>query len=228
MPTADVPRGSVGRNVRDLPELIEQHDEAVRELEQYLAKYLSNPNQLPTKRPTCKVKKDDKILHGTAKVDAIDYLTDRIARLETSIKEVRESVDMRNPMSYGFASYDRIEDAHAVAYATRKKGPKGCDVYLAPKPHDLLWQNLSMSRKTRRARAFWDGLWMILLTVAFIVPNILTSAFLSNFANLGLVWKDFQTNLDAHRTGWAIAQGVSAQKSLSRKWTLTGRRFLPP
>lgn len=205
-----VPRAVVGRNVKDLPELIEQHDEAVRELEQQLAKYLGNPNQLPAKRPTCKVKKDDVVAHGKGKVDAIDYLTDRIARLEASIKQVRESVDMRNPMSYGFASYTRIEDAHAVAYATKKKGPKGCDVYLAPKPHDLLWQNLSMSRKTRRARAFWDGLWMVLLTVAFIVPNILTSAFLSNFANLGLVWKDFQTNLNAHPTGWAIAQGILA------------------
>ncbi|KAF3045490.1 hypothetical protein E8E12_007811 [Didymella heteroderae] len=206
----DVPRSVVGRNVKDLPELIEKHDETVRELEQYLAKYLSNPNQLPAKRPTCKVKKDDTTAHGKGRVDAIDYLTDRIGRLEVQIKEVREGVDMRNPMSYGFASFARIEDAHAVAYATKKKGPKGCDVYLAPKPHDLLWQNLSMSRKTRRARAFWDGLWMVLLTVAFVVPNILTSAFLSNFANLGLVWKDFQTNLNAHPTGWAIAQGILA------------------
>lgn len=209
--TDDVPKGAVGRNVKDLPELIEWHDEAVRELEGHLAKYLSNPNQLPAKRPRCKVKKDDQTAHGSGKVDAIDYLTDRIARLEVSIKEVREGVDMRNPMSFGFASYARIEDAHAVAYATRKKGPKGCDVYLAPKPHDLLWQNLSMSRKTRRARAFWDGLWMVLLTIAFIVPNILTSAFLSNFANLGLVWKSFKTNqLDRHPTGWAIAQGILA------------------
>ena len=208
--TDDVPRTVVGRNVKDLPDLIEQHDEAVRELEQYLAKYLQDPNRLPAKRPTCKVKKDDKTTSGTGRVDAIDYLTDRVARLERSIKDVRESVDMRNPMSYGFASYARIEDAHAVAYATKKKGPKGCDVYLAPKPHDLLWQNLSMSRKTRRARAFWDGLWMVLLTIAFVVPNILTSAFLSNFSNLGLVWKDFQTNLNAHPTGWAIAQGILA------------------
>ena len=193
-----------------MPKLIEQHDEAVRELEQHLARYLKNPSRLPARRPTCKVKKDDIATYGKGKVDAIDYLTDRIARLETSIKEVRESVDMRNPMSYGFASYTRIEDAHAVAYATKSKGPKGCDVYLAPKPHDILWQNLSMSRRTRRVRAFWDGLWMVLFTIAFIIPNILTSVFLSDFSHLGLVWKTFQTNLNAHPTGWAIAQGILA------------------
>ncbi|KAF2032192.1 DUF221-domain-containing protein [Setomelanomma holmii] len=208
--TDDMPRTAIGRNVKDLPKLIESHDEAVRELEAHLAKHLRNPNQLPATRPTCKVAKEDKASHGTGKVDAIDYLTDRIARLEALIKEVRESVDMRNPMPYGFASYTHIEDAHAVACATRKKGPGGCDVYLAPKPHDLLWQNLAMSRRTRRVRKFWDGLWITLFTIAFIVPNILTSVFLSDFSHLALVWPAFQTNLQTHPTGWAIAQGILA------------------
>ena len=206
----DVPRTAVGRNVRDLPELIEHHDEAVRSLERHLAKYLKNPAQLPARRPTCKVAKEDEATHGKAKVDAIDYLTDRVSRLEVQIKQVRESVDTRNAMSFGFASYTHIEDAHAAAHASRKKGPAGCDVYLAPKPHDLLWQNLSMSRRTRRARMFWDGLWIVLFTIAFVIPNILTSVFLSDFSHLGLVWKSFQTNLAAHPAGWAIAQGVLA------------------
>lgn len=208
--TNDIPRAAIGRNVKDLPKLIEAHDEAVRDLEAHLAAYLRNPNQLPAKRPTCKPAKEDKTSSGKGKVDAIDYLTDRIARLESTIKEVRESVDMRNPMSYGFTSYAHIEDAHAVAYASRKKGPAGCNVYLAPKPNDLLWQNLPMSRKTRRVRAFWDGFWIVLFTLAFVVPNILTSVFLSDFSHLGLVWPAFQTNLQAHPTGWAIAQGILA------------------
>jgi hypothetical protein len=208
--TDDIPRTAIGRNVKDLPKLIEAHDEAVRQLEKHLAKYLRNPDQLPTTRPTCKPAKEDRNDNGKHKVDAIDYLTGRIARLEVSIKQVRESVDMRNPMSYGFASYTHIEDAHAVAYATRKKGPGGCNVYLAPKPHDLLWQNLAMSRSTRRVRKFWDGLWIVLFTIAFIVPNILTSVFLSDLGHLGLVWPNFQTNLQAHPTGWAIAQGILA------------------
>jgi len=210
MPTESTPRTVIGRNVKDLPKLIEAHDEAVRELEKHLAKYLRNPNRLPLKRPKCKVAEEDAKVYGKGKQDAIDYLTKRIARLEINIKEVRESVDMRNPMPYGFASYDHIEDAHACAYASRKKGPAGCDVYLAPRPHDLLWQNLPMTRNTRRIRAFWDGLWIVLLTVAFVIPNMLTSVFLSDFSHLGLVWPAFQTNLEAHPTGWAIAQGIVA------------------
>lgn len=158
----------------------------------------------------CKPEKDDISTYGKGKVDAIDYYTDRIARFETEIRDVRESIDKRNPESYGFASYPHIEDAHAVAYAARKKGPSGCDVYLAPKPHDLLWQNLGMSRRTRRVRMFWDGFWMVLFTAAYVVPNILTSVFLSDFSHLGLVWPSFQTNLQAHPTGWGIAQGILA------------------
>lgn len=196
--------------MKDLPKLIEAHDEAVRKLERHLAKYLRNPNQLPATRPTCKPAKEDRAGRGNGKVDAIDYLTDRIAKLEVLIKDVREGVDMRNPMSYGFASYTHIEDAHAVAYASRKKGPSGCDVYLAPKPHDLLWQNLAMSRKTRRVRKYWDGLWMVLFTVAFVIPNMLTSVFLSDFSHLALVWPAFQKNLQASPRGWAIAQGILA------------------
>lgn len=205
-----VPRAAIGRNVKDLPKMIQDHDDAVRELEHHMAQYTRDPNHLPRNRPTCKAKKDDIAVHGKQKLDAIDYLTDRIARLETRIKEVRESVDMRNPMPYGFASYTHIEDAHAVAHASKKKGPAGCDVYLAPKPHDLLWQNLPMSRKTRRVRAFWDGFWIVLFTLAFVIPNLLTSVFLSDFSHLGLVWPAFQTNLRAHPTSWAIAQGIVA------------------
>ena len=208
--TNDHPQTTIGRNVKDLPKLIKAHEKSVRHLEKHLAEYLRNPDQLPANRPTRKVAKDDAARAGQGKVDAIDYLTDRIARLESEIKQIRESVDMRNPMSYGFASYAHIEDAHSVAHASRKKGPAGSDIYLAPKPHDLLWQNLPMSREKRRTRAFWDGLWVVLFTIAFIIPNILTAAFLSDFSHLGLVWPAFRTNLQAHPQGWAIAQGIIA------------------
>jgi hypothetical protein len=39
---------------------------------------------------------------------------------------------------------------------------------------------------------------------------MLTSVFLSDFGHLGIVWPAFQTNLQAHPTGWAIAQGILA------------------
>jgi calcium permeable stress-gated cation channel len=59
----------IGRDMGELPELLEQHEKAVKRLEKYLAVYLKNPNKLPDRRPTCKPK------GKTQKVDAIDYYT---------------------------------------------------------------------------------------------------------------------------------------------------------
>ena len=137
-----IPATTVGRNVKDLPQLVEQHNEAVHKLEEVLAKYLKNPNHLPPNRPTCKPAKRDRARYGQSQVDAIEYLTERISTLSDEIRAVRESVDRRNPMSYGFATYSHIEDAHAVAFKARKKGPEGSEIVLAPKPNDILWQNL--------------------------------------------------------------------------------------
>ncbi|KAK3061995.1 hypothetical protein LTS18_005024, partial [Coniosporium uncinatum] len=157
----DSPRTAIARNVHNLPQLIEEHDEAVQQLEGHLATYLADPSKLPEKRPTCTpAKKDRKLLAGgEKKIDAIDYLSVKIKKLSFEIYEARQAVDRRDVMPYGFASFPHIEDAHSVAHYARTHRKKGKDanVRLAPKPNDLLWQNLPMSRATRRSRAFWDG-----------------------------------------------------------------------
>ncbi|KAK0779175.1 hypothetical protein LTR75_015422 [Friedmanniomyces endolithicus] len=205
-----VPRAAIARNTKDLPELVEEHEKAVRWLEKVLAKYLKDPNKLPPKRPTCKVSQNDKAYTKGQTVDAIEYLTSRIKELEVEIKEVRISVDKRNAMSYGFASYEAIPDAHDVAYLARKKGPKGTIIRLAPKPNDLVWKNLKMSKKERGWQNFINNLWVAVLTLAWVAPNILIAAFLSNLSHLGNFWPAFATSLAAHRIWWAVVQGVFA------------------
>ncbi|KZF21141.1 putative DUF221 domain protein [Xylona heveae TC161] len=206
--TPEPPRCAIARNVKDLPELIESHDDAVRKLESYLAKYLKNPDKLPPNRPTCRVPKKDNSYKEGQKVDAIDYLTERIRALEAEIKDVRESIDKRNAMPYGFASYQTIPEAHAVAYTARKKHPQGARVGLAPKPNDLIWKNLPLTQKTRRWRGFVNNIWVAVLTLIWVVPNALIAVFLSNLYNLGLVWPGFQKQLYANQRWWAIIQGI--------------------
>ncbi|TLD36361.1 DUF221-domain-containing protein [Venturia nashicola] len=208
--TESSPKTAVARNVKDLPKLIEKHDKTVRTLEVHLAKYLADPERLPSQRPMCKPFKDDWQDRGNDKVDAIDYLNYRRRRLEITIEEIRKTIDQRDAMSYGFISYGNIEDAHSVAYAARKKAPYKSTIRLAPKPNDLLWKNLSMTRGSRRTRGFWNGLWMVLLTIAFIPLNILSAVFLSDFSHLGLIWHGFSANLNAHPAAWGIAQGILA------------------
>ena len=208
--TAGVPRAAIARNVKELPELFKQHENAVRKLESVLAKYLKNPDKLPRKRPTLRPSKKDKRTDGSKQVDAIEYLTERIRDLELRIKEVRESVDKRNAMPYGFAMYERIEEAHQVAYAARKKHPHGVTIQLAPKPNDLIWDNLPLSKKVRSGKSLMNSFWIALLTVVWIAPNALIAIFLVNLANLADLWQGFRDNFNGHPTTWAAVQAIAA------------------
>ena len=204
---------AIARNVKDLPTLIEQHEEAVRELEKHLAKYLQNPDNLPAKRPECKPSKKDPS-YGSyprgSKVDAIEYFTRRINDLEILIKEVRISVDNRNPLPYGFATFEAIDEAHSIAFQARNKMPKGSVIRLAPRPNDIIWKNMPLSKKQRRLRRMLNSFWVLLLTVIWIAPNAMIAIFLVQLSHLGEVWPAFQASLSAHTTWWAIVQGVAS------------------
>ncbi len=209
--TPEVPRASIGRNVKDLPELIEEHEEAVIELEGVLAKYLRNPNQLPAQRPLCTPhKKDPEYAGRKQKVDAIDYLTTRIQRLETKVKEVRETIDKRDALSYGFTSYETVDSAHNVAFAAHSKSVKGSTIRLAPKPKDLIWKNLPLDPRTRRWRRIVNNFWITILTLFYFVPNAFSAIFLSKLSNLGFVWPAFENQLTLHPQFWGTVQGILA------------------
>lgn len=208
--TAALPRAAIGRNVKELPDMIEEYDEAVRELESVLAKYLKNPDRLPAKRPTMRASKKYRANNGGDKVDSIDYLTSRIRELEIEINHVRESVDKRNAMPFGFASYERIEDAHTVAFAAQKKHPQGTTIRLAPRPNDLIWQNLPLSKKQRSWRRVWNNFWIVILTLVWIAPNALIAIFLSNLGNLASIWPGFRHTFDENQKFWSAVQGIAS------------------
>jgi hypothetical protein len=213
VPTSSFSRSAIARNVKELPELIEQHNNAVRDLEKYLSKYLKNPDNLPKVRPVCKPSKEDPS-YGSypkgQKVDAIEYLTGRIRELELEIKEVRLTVDKRNALPYGFASYEGIEETHSIAYEARNKHPRGTTIVLAPRPNDIIWKNMPLTKSQRKWRTVVNNLWVALLTLVWIAPNAMISIFLVNLANLGHVWPAFQSSLAAHTTWWSIVQGVAS------------------
>lgn len=213
VPNSSFARTAIARNVKDLPELNEQHDHAVRKLEKILAKYLKNPQQLPPSRPQCKPSKKDRAYStypSGQKVDSIDYYTKRIKDLENEIKTVRASVDRRSTMPYGFASYSEISEAHSIAYACRKKKPQGATISLAPQPSNIIWKNMTLSSSLRSRRRFANSLWVTFLTLLWIVPNALIAVFLVDLGNLGSVWPGFNTTLKAHTTFWGIVQGIAA------------------
>ncbi|KAH0525580.1 hypothetical protein TsFJ059_007929 [Trichoderma semiorbis] len=211
-PNSSFARTAIARNVKDLPDLIAAHDRAVRKLEKVLAIYLKNPQSLPP-RPTCKPSRKDRS-YGTypkgQRLDAIEYYTQRIRELEVEIKEVRASVDKRSSMPFGFASYSDVSEAHEIAYITRKKKPHGTTIKLAPKPIDIIWQNMPLSSSTRSRRRWINSFWIVLLTFLWIAPNAMIAIFLVNLGNLGKVWHGFQVSLQKETTFWGIVQGIAS------------------
>lgn len=173
--------------MKDLPELIKQHDEAVFKLEEVLAKYLKNPDSLPNARPTCKPFSDDKSIPRGTKVDAIEYLQNRIDNLEKKIYAVRENIDSREAERYGFISYPTISQAHVAAKAAKRQHIKGTTIKLAPKPADIIWENLILAKKQRRTNAVMGNLLFGLLSVVFVVPNALIAVFLSDISKIAEV-----------------------------------------
>jgi len=218
VPNSSFARTAVSRNVKDLPQLIAEHERTVRKLEKVLAKYMKNPQQLPAARPLCYPSKKDpsySTYPSGQKVDAIEYLTKRIRDLELHISDVRASVDKRSTMSYGFASYSDIAEAHSIAYAFRKKKPHGVTVRLAPRPNDIIWDNITLTPQARSWKRTMNNLWVLLLTFLWIAPNAMIAIFLVNLGNLGRVWPAFRDNLARHPTGWGIVQGIGPPALMS-------------
>lgn len=212
-PSSSFSRTAIARDVKDLPGLVAEHDRVVRKLEKVLARYLRDPHNLPAARPVCAPSKKDRS-YATypkgQKLDAIEYLTQRIKTLEFDIKEARASVDKRNTKPFGFASYSDISEAHSIAYAGRKKRPEGATMRLAPRPSDIIWDNMHLTPATRWRKRLGINLWIALLTIVWIAPNAMIAIFLVSFSNLGSLWPAFQTSLNAQPVLWAIIQGIAS------------------
>ncbi|RPA85387.1 DUF221-domain-containing protein [Ascobolus immersus RN42] len=200
---------AIGRSVKGLPELIEKHEQIVRELEAVLAKYLRNPNKLPSKRPVCRPHPDDR-KNLPSKVDAIEYLNRRMKDLESQIYHARHSIESKKSMPFGFVSYGTIQQAHIAAKASKGKGKSGTFVALAPRPLDILWNNLSQSRAKRRSNAYIGYALFTLLSVIYVVPNALIATFLSDISRIGIFWKGFEGILHRNPKFFAFLQGVAS------------------
>ena len=143
----------IGRTVGKLPELIEYHNETVKELEAVLVKYLKD-GKIGKKRPTKRL--GGFMCFGGRIVDAIDYYTyvicligvqhfydlfecsAKLQRTERAVEEYRDQIDTRRPENYGFASMAAVPYAHIVANMLRAKRIKGATVHLAPNPKDIV------------------------------------------------------------------------------------------
>lgn len=202
-PTTDV---HISRVVGQLPKLIEEHDESVRDLEHVLAKWLKSPNAVPEKRPTMRI--GGFMCFGGRQVDAIDYLTKRINALETSVDQWRERIAERKPESYGFASMAAVPFAHAAAKSLQKKHPRGLHISLAPPPKDILWQNLNLTKAQRFKSSSWGFVLLSILLFINAVP-LVAVALISQMERFKGVLPFLQTWQSASRYTFSAVAGLA-------------------
>jgi hypothetical protein len=203
-----IQQANVGRNVNKLSTLLETHRRAILALESYLAKYLKNPDRLPSKRPQCKPMKGDRGHNHTGKVDAIEYYIAKIKTLQEEISVMRANIDAHNTLSYGFVSYNSQEDCHVVAKSASNGRKKGVLVHLAPRPEDIIWKNIVLGRMERGNKQWWGNVFFVVMMIAWIVPNAFIGCFLGDLSRIGVLWHGFQTYMNAHQTLFAVLQGV--------------------
>jgi hypothetical protein len=177
----------IGRRVGTLPELIKRHNDAVRQLEGVLTTHLKNPNNVSAKRPTMRIGGFMKL--GGKKVDAIDYLTQKIQRFEERIETTRAQIDLRSTLNYGFASFESVPYAHIVAKKLSGKRKLGSRFELAPVPQDIIWDNITLTDAARRKNKFFSALLLVVVCGFYMIPLVVVSL-LANLAALGS-WVSF-------------------------------------
>ncbi|KAH9952686.1 DUF221-domain-containing protein [Russula dissimulans] len=171
----------IGRRVGDLPQLIETHNNTVRQFEQVLVRYLKD-GRIGKKRPTIRI--GGFLGMGGEKRDAIDIIrAERLRRTEQAVEAYRAQIDKRKPENYGFASMAAVPYAHIVAQLLGRKRPKGAEIKLAPNPKDILWKNLNNS-PGELFRKKTTG-WFLLSVIAFL--NTVPLFVLSILANLSSI-----------------------------------------
>jgi len=170
----------IGRKVGKLPELIEYHNQTVRDLEVCLVRYLRG-GKIGKKRPTIRI--GGMCGCGGTRTDAIDFYTAKLKRTEAAIEEQRAQFDMRKAENYGFASMAAVPYAHIVAKMLVGKHPKGTDIGPAPNPKDIVWENMSKSEGELARKRTIGFVWLAFVCFFNTVPLFIISL-LANLASL--------------------------------------------
>ncbi|CUA66982.1 putative protein C354,08c [Schizosaccharomyces pombe 972h-] [Rhizoctonia solani] len=194
----------IGRRVGRLPEMIEYHNQAVRDLEQVLVKYLKG-GKIGKKRPTITI--GGFLGFGGAKKDAIDFYSQRIANMERAVEEARSQIETKKAENYGFASMAAVPYAHTVAQMLHRKHPKGTTITLAPNPKDIIWSNLTKG-EAALASSRTTG-WLLIGAVCFFntIPLLIISA-IANLAAISEYVGFLGRWADSSPTTFSLASGI--------------------
>lgn len=116
-------------------------------------------------------------------VDAITYCTEKLEVIDTEIRKARQREFP--PSSTAFVTMKSVAQAQMIAQAVLDPKVNHLITTLAPSPHDIIWENLCLTRKERNARIVIVTILIGLLSILLIYPV----RYLSNFLNVKTISK---------------------------------------
>lgn len=232
--TNEIDCATIGRRLGDFPQLVEDHNQAVKDLEKTLVKYLKN-GKMASKRPV--LRKGGWACFGGQKVDKIEYLANEIKYLRDKVDAKRQYIDSllkrerkarKHPFksgqieeriegeTYGFVTFKTVAEAHRIAriYAGKVKDMGGAHLQLAPEPRDIIWQNLTKDGPELVTARNLGWIFIALICLANTVPVLLITV-LGNLALWAKYWGPLQSWQYHSQWSFSIISGLLAPSVLA-------------
>lgn len=116
-------------------------------------------------------------------VDAISYYTDQLRTIDAEIRRAQRR--QYPPSSTAFVTMKSVAQAQMIAQAVLDPKLGHLITQLAPAPHDIIWDNLCLTRRERNLRIFLVTMIIGLVSVLLIYPV----RYLTNFLNVRTISK---------------------------------------
>lgn len=140
-----------------------------------------------------------------ANTDAIDHYTQQLQVID---KEIDRARTREYPgSSTAFITMNSVAQAQMVAQAVLDPKVNHLVTNLAPAPHDIIWDNLCLTRRERNSRIFFVTLSITLLSIVLVQPVTYLTKFLS-IKYISHAWPPLGAFLESHRWAETLITGL--------------------
>lgn len=129
------------------------------------------------------------------RLDAIDYLTEKLLKLDGKITEARRKEYRPTPLA--FVTLDSVAAAQIAMQTLLDPAPGALIARQAPYPSDINWHNVYLSRTARLWRGWSISISVTLLSVFWLIP-VAALAGLLNMEEIRRVWPALADVLEAN------------------------------
>jgi len=129
------------------------------------------------------------------KVDAIDYLQEKLRKLDAKILEARKKDYEATPIA--FVTMDSIPACQMAVQALLSPSPMQLLAQLAPAPTDIIWRNTYTPRLGRMFRQWTITIFILVLTIVWFIP-VIPLAGLLDLCSIEQVWPQAARFLSFH------------------------------